>query len=106
MQPHQWHRIFSPLSRPPSLSDPPHSFKCPQAKLSVDRLVGEPRLPVEHRPVRHAVEERPERGVATSVVVIFKHRPGLDGNGNDAIGLEPVRRPGETSRRALWDFFQ
>ena len=53
-----------------------------------------------------AVEERPERGVATSVVVIFKHRPGLDGNGNDAIGLEPVRRAGETSRRALWDFFQ
>ena len=105
MEPHQRHCLLSPLSPCPGLSNSSHSFERPQTKLSVDRLVSKPCLPVEHCPVRHAVEQRPEGGVATAVVVILKNRSRLDGNRDDSVRLESVCWPGEASRSALRNLF-
>lgn len=106
VEPHQRHRLLPPLSPCPCLlSNSSHSFKRPQTKLSVDRLVSKPCLPVEHCPVRHAVEQRPECGVATAVVVILKNRSRLDGNRDNSVRLESIRWPREASRCALGNLF-
>ena len=106
VEPDQRNCLLSPFSRPCLLRHSPHSFKRPQTKLSVDRLVSKPCLPIEHCPVGHAVEQRPESGVATAVVVILENRFRLDGNWDDAVRLESIRWPREASRSALGNLFR
>ena len=56
-------------------------------------------------PIGHGVKERPEGSVAAAVVVILENRSRFDGNGDNAVRLESVRRPREASRSALGNLF-
>ncbi len=73
----------------------PQSLQRSPRKLLVDGLVGQPERLVEDGPVRHTVEQRPQRGVAAAIVVeLVVLRAEVDSHHLGAAQLGGLAGPG------------